>query len=181
MQTDASGVSPTLWVAQIAIWALAGCASDWADRQSVSDVHSLSEPRERLQLKLEPCVDRTGNKDQDVGRAATEALVTKLNAKNEFEVTSQGRYVLTCDVTAFAKGSSFKRWLVPGTGATVGQVAVMVIDSKTGESVAIVRGRSTVSAGGFYTVDADEIILDSALDDVVEQLRQLTPGSRPLK
>jgi hypothetical protein len=66
---------------------------------------------------------------------------------------------------------------MPGWGATTGQVAVMVTDSTTGETVAIVRGHATVAAGGLYSVDADRIILSSALDDVVQQLRQLAAGA----
>ena len=166
-------------VALIATLALAGCASEWAVHQSVSDVHPLSEARERPQIKVEPCVDRTGYKKRDLGREATEALLKKLKAAKEFEVASKGRYVLTCDITTFTEGSAFERWMFPGAGATVGQVAVMIMDSKTGETVAIVRGSSTVAAGGFYTVGADETILDSALDDVVKQLRQLAPGNAP--
>ena len=168
-------------VALIATLALAGCASDWAVHESVSDVHPLTKTRERPQLKVEPCVDRTDYKKRDLGREATEALVKKLKAASEFEVTRDGRYVLSCDITAFSEGSAFERWMFPGAGATVGRVAVMVMDSKTGETVAIVRGSSTVAAGGFYTVGADEVILDSALDDVVKQLRQLAPGATPKK
>jgi hypothetical protein len=88
-------------------------------------------------------------------------------------VTDQGRYVFACDITGFVEGSAFKRWLLPGWGTTVGRIAVMVTDSRSGDTVAIVRASATVSAGGLYSVGADQIILAAAVDDVVKQLQTL--------
>lgn len=130
-------------------------------------------------MQVQPCVDRTGYASRDLSKEATDALIEKLRAATEFEVRADGRYVVTCDISTFVEGSAFKRWLMPGWGATTGQVAVMVMDSKTGETVAIVRGHATVAAGGLYSVGADQIILASALDDVVRQLRPLAPGTAP--
>lgn len=132
-------------------------------------------------MKVEPCTDRTGHAARDLSREATDALLEKLRSAGEFDVRDDGRYVLSCDISAFVEGSALQRWLLPGWGATSSQVAVMVRDSKTGETTAIVRGKATVAVGGFYTVDADRIILASALDDVVRQLRELVAGAAPGK
>lgn len=167
-------IAVTLSAAGLA--ALAGCASDWAHRESLPDLRPVSTVEGRLQIQLKPCVDRTGYASRDLGREATDALTEKLSAVTEFEIKAGARYVVTCDISAFAEGSALKRWLLPGWGATAGQVAVMVMDSLTGETAAIVRGNATVAAGGFYTLGADQIILSSALDDVVAQLRRLAAG-----
>jgi outer membrane murein-binding lipoprotein Lpp len=163
--------------ALLAVLAIAGCAADLAVKQSVSDVRGLSAAGARLSLQVLPCINRTEYAARDIGKEATRALLDKLGAVNEFDVAVKGRYVLACDISTFVEGSAFKRWLMPGWGATTGQVAVMVTDSTTGETVAIVRGHATVAAGGLYSVDADRIILSSALDDVVQQLRQLAAGA----
>ena len=160
-----------------AVLAFAGCAADLAVKQSVSDVRGLSTPGTRLSIQVLPCVNRTEYAARDIGKEATAALLDKLRAVNEFQVDASGRYVLACDISTFVEGSAFKRWLMPGWGTTTGQVAVMVTDSSTSETVAIVRGNATVAAGGLYSVDADRIILSSALDDVVRQLRQLAAGA----
>ena len=163
--------------ALLAVLVLAGCAADLAVKQSVSDVRGLSAAGTRLSIQVLPCINRTEYAARDIGKEATSALLDKLAAVNEFDVDVKGRYVLACDISTFVEGSAFKRWLMPGWGATTGQVAVMVTDSTTGETVAIVRGHATVAAGGLYSVDADRIILSSALDDVVQQLRQLAAGA----
>lgn len=134
-----------------------------------------------MQLKVQPCIDRTGYATRELGREATDALVERLAALPEFELKTDGRYVLTCNISTFVEGSAFKRWLMPGWGATSGQVAVMMTDSKTGETVAIIRGQATVAGGGLYTVGASQTILSSALDDVVKQLRLLAAGVVPNK
>ena len=161
--------------------ALGGCASDWAAKESVSDLRPVHAENGRIPLQVQTCIDRTGYAKRYLGREATDALVEKLKAAPEFELKADGRYVLSCDISAFAEGSAFKRWLMPGWGATTAQVAVMVADSTTGETVAIVRGNATVAAGGLYSVGADEAILSSALDDVVKQMRQLAAGATPVK
>jgi hypothetical protein len=164
-----------------ALLALAGCASDWAVQDSVSELRPVSMATGRLAMRVEPCIDRTGHASRDLSREATDALLGKLRAAGDFDLRDDGRYVLSCDISAFVEGSAFQRWLLPGWGATSSLVAVMVRDSKTGETVAIVRGTATVAAGGLYTVDADRIILASALDDVVRQLRELAAGAAPGK
>ena len=164
-----------------AILALGGCVSDWAAKESVSDLRPVYTANGRMQLQVQTCIDRTGYAKRDLGREATEALIEKLRAVPEFELKADGRYVLSCDISAFVEGSAFKRWLIPGWGATTGQVAVMVADSTTGETVAILRGNATVAAGGLYSVGADEVILSSALDDVVKKMRQLAAGATPVK
>ena len=164
-------------LAAFAVLAFTGCAAELAVKESVSDVRGLSVPGTRLSMQVSPCINRTDYSARDIGTEATAALVDKLRAVSEFDVGSTGRYVLACDISTFVEGSAFKRWLMPGWGATTGQVAVMVTDSTTGETDAIVRGHATVAAGGLYSVDADRIILSSALDDVVRQLRQLAAGT----
>lgn len=159
--------------------ALASCAADLAVKQSVADVRPLAATGGRLSMQVRPCTNRTEYVAREIGREASEALLEKLKATGEFDVSSGGRYVVSCDISTFVEGSALKRWLMPGWGATTGQVAVMVMDSTTGETVAIVRGHATVAAGGLYSVDADKIILASALEDVVRQLRLLAAGALP--
>jgi len=158
-----------------------GCAADWVAKESISDLRPVYTENGRMQLQVQSCIDRTGYAKRELGREATDAFVEKLKAVPGFELRTDGRYVVSCDISAFVEGSAFKRWLMPGWGATSGQVAVMVVDSTTGETVAILRGHATVATGGFYTVGADEVILSSALDDVVRQMRQLVAGATPIK
>lgn len=152
---------------------LAGCAAQLAHPDSIAETPRAASLAGPIEVRVERCVDRTGFTDRDLGAETTAALIDRLRTAGPFTVTAQGRYVLVCDITGFVEGSAFKRWLLPGWGATIGRVAVMVTDTRSGETVAIVRASATVAAGGLYSVGADQVILGAAVDDVVKQLKAL--------
>jgi hypothetical protein len=168
-------------VAIAAALVLGGCAAQLAHPDSIAETPAPAALAGPMEVRVERCVDRTGFTDRDLGAETTAALVTKLRAAGPFVVTDQGRYVLACDITGFVEGSAFKRWLLPGWGTTVGRIAVMVTDSRSGDTVAIVRASATVSAGGLYSVGADQIILAAAVDDVVKQLQTLAAQAAAAK
>lgn len=122
-------------------------------------------------LRLEPCTDRTGTPGRDLASEATKLLTERLQGSANFALRDDAPLVLSCEVTQFAEGSAFKRWLMPGWGSTVGQIALMLSDAKDQSTVLIIQGNATVSAGGFYTVGAEGYILKSAVDDVIKKLR----------
>ena len=134
---------------------------------STSPHHPLAGP---IPLQVEHCVDRTDAKERDLGKEATQAFVEKLGVTKEFVLKENARYRLACEITGFVEGSALKRWLLPGWGATVGQVSAMLTDSATGEILTLAEGNATVSAGGFYTIGAESYIVPTAVDDVVQQL-----------
>lgn len=132
-----------------------------------------------LEVRVEGCIDRTETKDRDLARDATEAFKEKLRATQEFVLKEDARFRLACDVSGFVEGSALKRWILPGWGATVGQVSAMLSDTATGEIMIIARGNATVSGGGLYTIGAETYIVASAVDDVVRQLRAWAAGESP--
>jgi hypothetical protein len=135
-----------------------------------TETNAAAPPGGNVAFHLLPCTDRTGTQGRDLGAEATKALQSRLAAAG-LRVEDAGNYDIACDVTGFNEGSAVKRWLMPGWGATVGQVAVMVTDRRTGQIAITVRGNATVGSGGLYTIGADTYILDAAINDVVKQLR----------
>jgi hypothetical protein len=132
-----------------------------------------------IPLRIEQCVDRTDVKERDLGKDATQAFKEKLGESKEFLIQENARYRLACEVTGFVEGSAIKRWVLPGWGATVGQVSAMLTDSTTGEILMITEGNATVSGGGLFTIGADTYIVSSAVDDVMERLRAWARGEAP--
>ena len=132
-----------------------------------------------IDVRVENCVDRTETRSRDLALDATEAFRKELRASEEFVIKNEARFRLACDVSGFVEGSAIERWIMPGSGATVGQVSAMLTDTSTGEIVIIARGNATVSAGGLYTIRADKYILASAVDDVFRQLRAWAVGGTP--
>jgi len=129
-----------------------------------------------IELEVEQCIDRTETKGRDLGTEAKQAFEMKLAETEEFTLMNKGRYRLACEVTNFVKGSALERWLMPGMGATVGQVSAMVKDTTNGEIVVLVEGNATVAAGGLYSVGAEDYIIPTAVNDVVTRLRDWAQG-----
>ena len=123
-----------------------------------------------MTISIRPCVDRTDTEAVDLGAQASAAFSEQLNAAKEFSVQQAGQYTLSCEITSYVPGNAVKRWVLPGWGATTGQVTTMIQDAKTGEILIIVEGIATVAAGGLYTIGADEYIVPTAVKDVVAKL-----------
>jgi hypothetical protein len=169
----AAGSSPrALRVLAVAFaMALPGCEATLPVTQSYIDAQAPTGAGGKLEVRLEPCVDRTATNGRNLGAEATKAFREKIPSTALIALKDDARFGIACEVTAFAEGSAFQRWLMPGTGVTAGQVAAMVTDVKTGEIVAIARSRATVGGGGLFSAGADDYILAAAVQDVVNQLQ----------
>jgi hypothetical protein len=107
----------------------------------------------------------------DIERLLTEKLTEKLR-DGDFLWTggSHRRLVLNSQITEYEPGDAFKRWLLPGWGATVVAVEGELRD-ETDAVVGTVRARRTVSSGGAYTIGAWRSIFGRVADDIVAELR----------
>jgi len=143
---------------------------------STVDVSARPATSGPVTLILQPCTDRTGTQERDLAAEATQAFQKALTNTKDFEVTGSGRYRLICEVADFRAGSAFARWVLPGLGQTVGKVAAMVTDVKTGETEATVIGEARVSSGGLYTIGADSYIVSSAVNEVIRKLEAWAHG-----
>lgn len=150
----------------------AGCAQIALSTQEVSK----QQPSRPAHVEIERCADRTETPGRDLGLEATKAFEEKLSATTDFVVGKDARYRLACEVSGFVEGSAMKRWLWPGWGATVGRVSAMLTETKTEEIVVIAEGSATVSAGGLYTIGAENYIVGIAVESVVEQLSAWARG-----
>ncbi len=83
------------------------------------------------------------------------------------------KVVLACKIVEYDEGNAFKRWLLPGWGATV--LSIQCDMKKGGQLVGSNDARRTVSAGGGYTIGAWRTIFENLAEDVVEDLRSKIP------
>lgn len=162
-------------VLSAALLLMQGCATQ-------SEVQIASAPPvagKAVPIRLEACTDRTGTKERDLAAEATRLITERLNKSTHFELRDDAPFVVTCEVTQYVEGSAVKRWIMPGWGSTVGQIALMVSSAKDQSVIAIIQGNVTVSGGGLYTIGAENYILASAADDVIAKLRAwaVDPGA----
>ncbi len=132
-------------------------------------------PADRV-VQVQPCQDRSGFTDRNLGAETTRALIEKVRASRLFGVREAAPLSLTCDIEKFEEGSALKRWVWPTWGATIAQVAVSVWEQPGDRVLATFRGQASVRAGGLYTVGADQYILGVAVDEIVAQMRAWVSG-----
>lgn len=106
------------------------------------------------------------------------ALTEKLAADYQISPnTTLNKLVLDSKILDYEEGNAFKRWLLPGWGATV--LTIQSDLRRDGQLVGTVDAKRTVSAGGAYTVGAWKTIFDNLAADVVEDLRGKRPTTTP--
>jgi len=102
------------------------------------------------------------------------ALSEKLVKKDLLWTGDQARrVVLVSKIIEYEPGDAFKRWLLPGWGATVVGVECEVRDGD--QLIGTVRARRTVSIGCGYTIGAWRTIFNSVAEDIVSDLREKFP------
>jgi len=107
-------------------------------------------------------------------RALTEKLTAEKLLWND---TTPKKLVLDSKILDYDEGNAFKRWLLPGWGATV--LTIQSDLRQDGQLVGTVDAKRTVSAGGGYTIGAWKTIFDNIAGDIVEDLREKIPQVEP--
>ncbi len=134
-------------------------------------------PQPGTNVEVEAVSNATGQTfDIDVEQMFWAALSEKLgHAQLSRPGTSGPKLALRTKIVEYEKGDAFKRWLLPGWGATVLSVHSDVMDG--GRLVGTIAARRTVSAGGGYTIGAWKTIFNSVADDIVSDLKSKLPES----
>jgi hypothetical protein len=80
------------------------------------------------------------------------------------------RVVLDCEILDYEPGNAFKRWLIPGYGATVLAVRGRLTNARDGSAAGAFEHSRGVYAGGAYTIGAWRRIFDSVASDIARDL-----------
>ena len=114
------------------------------------------------------------NVEDMLRRALTEKLTAE---KLLWSNTTPKKLVLDSKILDYDAGDAFKRWLLPGWGATV--LTIQSDLRQDGQLVGTVDAKRTVSVGGAYTIGAWKTVFDNLAGDVVEDLRAKIPSVKP--
>jgi hypothetical protein len=116
-------------------------------------------------------INTTGEQfDVNVEQMLSDALVKKLGEEHLLYASNAGQKVSTnCKILTYEKGNAFKRWLMPGWGATSLSIQCDLFDSN--KVVGSLNAMKSVTAGGAYTVGAWEKVFADIADDVVEDIK----------
>ena len=129
-------------------------------------------PKENVRIKVAKVVNDTGfTFDIDIEQMLTNALEQQLMEENLLNLgKTEPNLFLESRIIGYKKGSAFKRWMMPGWGAT--ELAIQC-DLKDGNNnlVGSAMSNREVFAGGLYTVGAWETIFKETANDVAEDLK----------
>lgn len=100
-----------------------------------------------------------------------DALAKELEEMKMLATTDSNGLVIDATIVEYQEGSAFKRWLLPGWGATVVTTKCNINDSK-GSLLGTVDAHRTVSAGGGYTIGAWKTIFRDVAKDIVTELKE---------
>ena len=135
--------------------------------------------RPGTKVSLGAVKNQTGqNFDIDVEKMMAGAFAQALKDKDlEWPGGEVPKLMLAVDIVQYEKGDAFKRWLMPGYGATVLVVRGALFTSDE-RKVGSVDAKRTVDAGGAYTIGAWETIFRSVADDVIVKLGEQVRGAK---
>jgi uncharacterized lipoprotein YajG len=80
-------------------------------------------------------------------------------------------FILNLEIAEYRPGNAFKRWLIPGYGATVLGVRGELLESGNTKRVASISHQRTVAVGGLYTVGAWEYVFEWLARDIAKDLK----------
>lgn len=87
---------------------------------------------------------------------------------------AEDRYTLSLQIVEYEPGNAFKRWLLPGYGATILRVHGRLVDARTGELAAEIEHQRSVQWGGGYTIGAWRSIFGVVAREMVRDLESHT-------
>ena len=162
----------------VIILALQGCGS--VDHQLMLKDNYI--PRTGMRVEVGMVTDETGQTNYhepiNLKDRMTWALNKKLKEKALLPTNDKSnRIIIDTKIVEYEQGSAWKRWLLPGWGATV--LSVKCDLKEANQLIGSLDARRTVSAGGAYTRGAWYTIFESLAEDIVEELQAKFPQVLP--
>ena len=107
--------------------------------------------------------------DLEPQRRLRDALAEAFRKKDLLAQGNSDKYlVLDSQILEYEPGNAFKRWMLPGWGATILSVRAVLRD---GEKIAgTAEARRTISIGGGYSIGAWKTIFPDVAEDVAEEI-----------
>jgi len=129
-------------------------------------------PKEDVRIQVAKVVNDTGYAfDVDIEQLLANTLEEQLMEENLLNLgKTKPNLFMETRIVGYKKGSAFKRWMMPGWGAT--ELAIRC-DLKDGNNNLVGTAMSSreIVAGGLYTVGAWETIFDDVANDVAVDLK----------
>lgn len=129
-------------------------------------------PKENTKIELNEVSNKTSQKfELDVEQMLKEALNKKLDVENMLWANEKNsKLQLNVYILEYSEGDAFKRWLMPGWGATVLTVEATLKDNN--QIVGKANASRNIAAGGGYTIGAWKYVYDDIAADLISDLKK---------
>ena len=129
-------------------------------------------PKEDVSIKVAKVINDTGfDFDIDIEEMLADALEDQLLEEDLLWLGGkQPVLFMESTITGYKKGSAFKRWMMPGWGATELSIRCELKDDKNNRVGSAIASREVVAGGG-YTIGAWKTVFKDVASDVAEDLR----------
>ena len=130
-------------------------------------------PRDDVSIKVAKVVNDTGfDFDLDIEDMLTDALEDQLLEEDLLWLGgSEPALIMESRIVEYRKGNAFKRWMMPGWGATELSIRCKLKDDKNNVVGSALASREVVAGGG-YTIGAWKTVFEDVANDVAMDLRE---------
>jgi len=155
--------------------ALVACATP-GPRQDGGD--ALIQPGAKVELNSVR-IPPDNSYEIDAAGLMRTALVSALDERDMAWEGNPSTERLIFDVTVedYEPGNAFKRWILPGFGATILHVSGVLTDASTGEVVGELYQERNIYSGGAFTIGMWENVFQAVAEDIVNELENRTERS----
>jgi hypothetical protein len=157
----------------------AGCAAPqtqiWKESGvSLKNYHTLEVPA------VANDTGKTFEGNFSVEEEFTESLRTRLGDQG-FRLCKEGEFgdgvlQVKTSMVAYEPGSAFKRWLLPGLGASRCTVKVALLDRKTGKVLSEFVETGNIGGGGLFSIGGDRAVLGMVAKKCAADVAKLVKG-----
>ena len=130
-------------------------------------------PKEDVSIKVAKVANDTGfDFDIDIEHMLTDALEDQLLEEDLLWLGgNEPVLIMESRIVEYRKGNAFKRWMMPGWGATELSIRCELKDNKDNLVGSALASREVVAGGG-YTIGAWQTVFKDVANDVAIDLRE---------
>ncbi|MDT8338828.1 MAG: DUF4410 domain-containing protein [Sulfurimonas sp.] len=129
-------------------------------------------PKQDVKIEVESVANKTSQTFEiDIQKMLKESLNKKLKADGILWANNENsKLQLKIDIIEYSEGNAFKRWIMPGWGATILTIEATLKDS----SLVVGKANATrnIAAGGGFTIGAWKTVFDDIAADVIADLKE---------
>ena len=129
-------------------------------------------PKNNAKIEVEAVSNKTEKTfEMDIQKMLKDSLTKKLESDGMLWTNDEyAKLQLDVSIVEYSEGNAFKRWIMPGWGATILRIEATLKDNN--EVVGKAHASRNIAAGGGFTIGAWKTIYDDIASDLINDLKE---------